>query len=134
MNVPNVSDEINRKVVETMELYAIKHQDKEITDGEFKAVTHALWEATSGLASSDTTHMLADISDQLKSDLVKSYFLVEDKVIMTAYRHEGTAFAINIYMNGNIVKQDRKSFGTNEAMLTSVENFNRALLTKGTKI
>ena len=136
MKVPNLSDEINRKTIETIEMYALKHSEDELTDGEFKIVAKTLWEATSGLASPDTTNMLADVAEQLVHDVKRRYFVTnENKVIKIVWRNFGTSFVVLTYEDGKLSgKPVHKECADNDHMLSVIDKFCRKLNSKGIEI
>lgn len=66
-NPPSIREELNRKVVDTLELLLVRQSRGEVTVSEMKVAIDAVYTATVGLLSEETIDLMTTIEKTLEA-------------------------------------------------------------------
>jgi hypothetical protein len=111
--IPDISDELNRKTVDELKDLTIKKNNRDVTDTQYALAVRSLWQATSGLVSEDVAKIFNAIDGEAsKNKDFATYSLIKGgKVALIKHLLNGCKYVFMLYdENGKRLKLTKKDF------------------------
>lgn len=104
--IPTVTAELERKVVELLETLVHRTETNRMDKGDLWAVGKALWNITSGLVSDEVSTLCSTVADAGKTRILKRQFIGDGRILTVSWTPNGIGYVI---LSHNATTQERKT-------------------------
>ena len=100
-DIPTTRDELERKVIEALDVMAHKLSQRRLTTAEFGAAGQLLWQVTAGLVDSSISDLCAAVAQQSRETRMRQVFASHANVLVFSLYPEQDDYVMEMFSHGS---------------------------------